>query len=98
MALQAQLQDLDLLDPPPLAFPHREALYKDNWSSGRALEEECGEEFGGIYKPELLDKVVEVGDQVYTTTIYLPPSVIEIQASQTTFQQLGQEFAADTAP
>ncbi|KAG5350316.1 hypothetical protein C0989_011628 [Termitomyces sp. Mn162] len=54
--------DLDLLDPPPLAFPCREALYEDNWSNGGALEEEQGGEFGGVYQPELPNKAVEVGD------------------------------------
>ncbi|KAG5723580.1 hypothetical protein E4T56_gene18130 [Termitomyces sp. T112] len=83
---------------PPLAFPHREAFYKDSWSSGRALKEECGEEFGGVYKLELLDKAVEVGDQIYTITVYPLPSVAEIWASQTTFQWLAQAFAANAAP
>ncbi|KAG5732414.1 hypothetical protein E4T56_gene11314 [Termitomyces sp. T112] len=89
---------LDLLDSPPLAFPHREALYKDNQSSGRALEEEHRGEFGGVHKLELPDKAVQVGDWIYTTTVHLPPSVTEIQASQTTFQQLAQAFAANVAP
>ncbi|KAG5730377.1 hypothetical protein E4T56_gene11592 [Termitomyces sp. T112] len=70
--------DLDLLDPPPLAFPHREALYEDNQSNSRAPEEEHREEFGGIYKPELPDKVVEVGDQIYATTVHPLPSIAEI--------------------
>ncbi|KAG5348974.1 hypothetical protein C0989_006762 [Termitomyces sp. Mn162] len=89
--------DLDLLDPLPLAFPHREALYKDNQSSGGAPEEECGEEFGGVHELELPDKVVEVGDQIYATTIHLLLSVAEIWASQTTSQQLAQAFAANPA-
>ncbi|KAG5351275.1 hypothetical protein C0989_007124 [Termitomyces sp. Mn162] len=88
--------NLDLLDPPPLAFPHREALYKNNWSSGRALEEECREEFGSIHKLELPDKAVEVGDWIYTTTIHLLPSIAEIWASQTTSQWLAQAVAAST--
>ncbi|KAG5732707.1 hypothetical protein E4T56_gene16829 [Termitomyces sp. T112] len=90
--------DLDLLDPLPLAFPHREALYEDNWSNSRALEEEHGEEFGGICKLELPDEVVEVGDQIYATTIHPLPSVAEIQASQTTSQWLAQAFAAKAMP
>ncbi|KAG5334679.1 hypothetical protein C0989_003098 [Termitomyces sp. Mn162] len=90
--------DLDLLDPPPLAFPHREALYKDNQSSGGALEEECRGEFGGICEPEFPDKAVEVGDQIYATTVHLPPSIVEIQASQTTSQWLAQAFTANTMP
>ncbi|KAG5729254.1 hypothetical protein E4T56_gene8086 [Termitomyces sp. T112] len=89
---------LDLLDPPPLAFPCREALYKNSWSSGGAPEEECRGEFGGIHKPELLDKAVEVGDWIYTTTIHQPLSIAEIWASQTTSQWLAQVFTANAAP
>ncbi|KAG5722174.1 hypothetical protein E4T56_gene6842 [Termitomyces sp. T112] len=74
--------DVDLLDPLPLAFPHREALYKDNWSSGRAPDEEHEGEFGSIY----------------ATTIHPLPSVAEIWASQTTSQWLAQAFAANAAP
>ncbi|KAG5716253.1 hypothetical protein E4T56_gene10843 [Termitomyces sp. T112] len=88
----------NLLDPPPLVFPHREALYEDGQSSGGTLEEEREEEFGGIHELELLDKAVEVGDWIYATTIHLPPLVTEIQASQTTSQQLAQAFAANAAP
>ncbi|KAG6862710.1 hypothetical protein C0993_001871, partial [Termitomyces sp. T159_Od127] len=47
--------DLDLLDPPLLAFPRREALYKDDQSSGRALEDELGGEFHGIHHLEFPD-------------------------------------------
>ncbi|KAG5340563.1 hypothetical protein C0989_001168 [Termitomyces sp. Mn162] len=54
--------DLDLLDPLPLAFPYKEALYKDDWSSSKALKEGHGEEFGGIYELEFPDEAVEVGD------------------------------------
>ncbi|KAG5335024.1 hypothetical protein C0989_002446 [Termitomyces sp. Mn162] len=90
--------DLDLLDPPPLTFPHREALYKDDWSNGRALEEEHRGEFSGICELELPDKVVEVGDQIYATTIYPLPSVMEIQASQTISQWLAQAFFANAMP
>ncbi|KAG5335691.1 hypothetical protein C0989_000712 [Termitomyces sp. Mn162] len=101
MAPQAQPQgplpfaNLDLLDSPPLAFSCREALYKDDWSSSRALEEEHREEFGGIYKLELLDKAVEVEDQIYAIIVHLLPSVAEIWASQTTSQWLAQAFAAN---
>ncbi|KAG5349507.1 hypothetical protein C0989_003361 [Termitomyces sp. Mn162] len=84
--------DLDLLDPLPLAFPHREALYEDDQSNGRAPEEEHGGEFGGICKPEL------PGDQIYVTTVHPLPSAAEIRASQNTFQQLAQAFAANTVP
>ncbi|KNZ80886.1 hypothetical protein J132_03875 [Termitomyces sp. J132] len=90
--------DLDFLDLPPLAFPCREAFYKDNWSNSRAAEEECEGEFGGICKPELLVEVVEVGNQIYATTIHLLPSVVEIWASQTTSQWLAQAFAANAMP
>ncbi|KAG5334272.1 hypothetical protein C0989_003572 [Termitomyces sp. Mn162] len=90
--------DLDLLDPPPLAFPHGEALYEDNWSNSGAPEEEHGEEFGGICKLELLDEVVEVEDQIYATTVYLLLSFVEIWASQTMSQQLAQAFTARAMP
>ncbi|KAG5348993.1 hypothetical protein C0989_006663, partial [Termitomyces sp. Mn162] len=39
--------------------PFRKALYKDDWSSGGAPEEELGGEFGGVHDPELLDEAVE---------------------------------------
>ncbi|KAG5729071.1 hypothetical protein E4T56_gene3114 [Termitomyces sp. T112] len=84
--------------PPPLVFPCREALYKDEWSNGRALEEERGGEFGGIYELELRDEVIEAGDRIYITTVHPPPSVAEIRASQTTSQRLAQAFAANTMP
>ncbi|KAG5731808.1 hypothetical protein E4T56_gene1532 [Termitomyces sp. T112] len=90
--------DLDLLDPLPLAFPCREALYEDDQSGSEALEEECRREFGGVHEPEFPDKVVEVGDQICATTVHPLPSVAEIQASQTMSQQLAQAFAANTAP
>ncbi|KAG5729765.1 hypothetical protein E4T56_gene914 [Termitomyces sp. T112] len=90
--------DLDLLDPPPLAFPHREALYENNWSNSGALEEEHGGEFGGICKPELLEKAVEVEDQIYATVVHLLPSIAEIQASQTTSQWLAQAFTVNATP
>ncbi|KAG5352647.1 hypothetical protein C0989_001269 [Termitomyces sp. Mn162] len=70
--------DLDLLDPPSLVLPHRKALYKDDQSNSRASEEEHRGEFGGVDELELLDKVLEVEDQIYATTIHPPPSVVEI--------------------
>ncbi|KAG5728560.1 hypothetical protein E4T56_gene19654 [Termitomyces sp. T112] len=97
-SLHLDVEDLDLLDPPPLAFPHKEALYEDNWSNSGALEEERRGEFGGICKPELLDKAVEVGDQIYATTIHLLPSITEIWASQTMSQWLAQAFTANAMP
>ncbi|KAG5730453.1 hypothetical protein E4T56_gene15229 [Termitomyces sp. T112] len=96
-AIHACHADLDLLDPPPLAFPCREALYEDNWSGSGAPKEECRREFGSVYELEFLDEVVEVGDQIYATTVHPLPSVAEIWASQTTSQQLAQAFAANTA-
>ncbi|KAG5349522.1 hypothetical protein C0989_003315 [Termitomyces sp. Mn162] len=90
--------DLDILNPLPLVFPCREALYEDDWSSGRAPGDEYGEEFGGIHEPELLDKVVEVGNQIYATTVHSLPFTAEIWASQTTSQQLAQAFAANAMP
>ncbi|KAG5349516.1 hypothetical protein C0989_003338 [Termitomyces sp. Mn162] len=90
--------NVDLLDPPPLVFPHKKALYEDDWSNSRALEEEHEEEFGGIHKLELPDEAIEVGDQIYVTTIHPLLSVVEIRASQTTSQWLAQAFAANTTP
>ncbi|KAG5349654.1 hypothetical protein C0989_002510 [Termitomyces sp. Mn162] len=83
MALQAQTQsrldqEQDLLDPPPLAFSHREALYEDNQSGSRALEKEYRGEFRGTLNSEFLNKAVEVEDQIYTTTLHLPLSTMEI--------------------
>ncbi|KAG5335201.1 hypothetical protein C0989_001873 [Termitomyces sp. Mn162] len=48
--------DLDLLDLLPLVFSHREAFYEDDQSSGRASEEECRKEFGGVHEPEFPDE------------------------------------------
>ncbi|KAG6892694.1 hypothetical protein C0993_003232, partial [Termitomyces sp. T159_Od127] len=76
--------NLDLLDPPLLAFPCREALYKDDRSSSRAPEDELGGEFHGIHHLKLSDEVVEVGDQIYATTLHPPLPIKEIRASQTT--------------
>ncbi|KAG6872203.1 hypothetical protein C0993_002316, partial [Termitomyces sp. T159_Od127] len=90
--------DLDLLDPPLLAFPHREALYKDDRSNGRAPEDELRGEFHGIHHLELPDEVVEVGDQIYATTLHLPLPIEEIRASQTTSQRLAQAFATNSPP
>ncbi|KAG5335126.1 hypothetical protein C0989_002347 [Termitomyces sp. Mn162] len=90
--------NLDFLHPLPLAFLHREALYEDNQSSGRAPEEECGGEFGGTFNLDFLDKAVEVGDWIYGTTLYLPLSTMEIWVSQTRSQQLAQVFAANPVP
>ncbi|KAG5733790.1 hypothetical protein E4T56_gene8161 [Termitomyces sp. T112] len=90
--------DIDLLDPLPLAFSHREALYKDDQSNSGALEEEHRGEFGGICELKLPDEVVEVGDQIHATTIHLLPSIVEIQASQTMSQWLAQAFAAKAMP
>ncbi|KAG6863340.1 hypothetical protein C0993_011941, partial [Termitomyces sp. T159_Od127] len=90
--------NLDLLDPPLLAFPRREALYKDDRSSGRAPEDEPGGEFHGIHHPELPDEVVEVGDRIYATTLHPPLPIKEIRASQTTSQRLAQAFATNSPP
>ncbi|KAG6892167.1 hypothetical protein C0993_004632, partial [Termitomyces sp. T159_Od127] len=90
--------DLDLLDPLLLAFPCREALYEDDWSSGRAPEDELGGEFHEIRHLELPDEVVEVGDRIYATTLHPLLPIKEICASQTTFQRLAQAFATNSPP
>ncbi|KAG5732784.1 hypothetical protein E4T56_gene2806 [Termitomyces sp. T112] len=71
---------------------------EDDWSNSRALEEEHGREFGGIHKLKLPDNAIEVGDQIYVTTVHPLPSIVEIKASQTMFQRLAQAFAANTMP
>ncbi|KAG5334653.1 hypothetical protein C0989_003246 [Termitomyces sp. Mn162] len=88
----------NLLNPPLLAFSCREALYKDDQSSGRAAEEKSGEEFGSVHELELLEEAVELGDQIYAIALCLPPSITEICASQTTSQQLAQAFATNSVP
>ncbi|KAG5729134.1 hypothetical protein E4T56_gene3215 [Termitomyces sp. T112] len=72
--------DLDLLSPPPLAFPHREALYKDVQGVGcESPEEEEGEgEWTHTPDAEFPDETIEVGDQIYATTLCAPPAVVEI--------------------
>ncbi|KAG6874860.1 hypothetical protein C0993_011897, partial [Termitomyces sp. T159_Od127] len=90
--------DLDLLDPLLLAFPCREALYRDDQSSGRASEDKLGGEFHGIHHLEFPDEEVEVGDQIYATTLHLLLPIKEIHASQTTSQQLAQVFATNSPP
>ncbi|KAG6869490.1 hypothetical protein C0992_002953, partial [Termitomyces sp. T32_za158] len=81
--------DLDLLDPPPLAFPHREALYEDDRHSGEnsGQEERCEGEFRLAQDPEQPDDAIEVGDRIYVTTLWSPPTPEEIRASQTTSQR-----------
>ncbi|KAG5716189.1 hypothetical protein E4T56_gene10769 [Termitomyces sp. T112] len=85
---------------PPLASPHREALYEDVWGVGCESPEE--KEGGGDWTctpdAESPDETIEVGDQIYATTLCLPPTVAEIWASQTTSQHLAEAFAANSQP
>ncbi|KAG5726363.1 hypothetical protein E4T56_gene18924 [Termitomyces sp. T112] len=92
--------NLDLLSPPPLAFPYREALYEDVQGVGceSPEEEEGGGEWTCTPDAESLDENIEVGDWIYATTLCLPPAVAEIWASQTTFQHLAEAFAANSQP
>ncbi|KAG5716918.1 hypothetical protein E4T56_gene8518 [Termitomyces sp. T112] len=92
--------DLDLLSPPPLAFPYREALYEDVQGVGceSPEEEEGGGEWTHTPDAESPDENIEVGDWIYATTLCLPPAVAEIQASQTTSQHLAEAFAANSQP
>ncbi|KAG5719992.1 hypothetical protein E4T56_gene6909 [Termitomyces sp. T112] len=78
--------DLDLLSPPPLAFPYREALYEDVQGVGceSPEEEEGGGEWTHTPETESLDKNIEVGDQIYATILGLPPAMAEIQAIKDT--------------
>ena len=63
--------NIGLLDPPPLAFPHREALYKDVQGVGCKLQLEDGREgvFTSAPNPESPDEAIEVGDRIYATTL-----------------------------
>ncbi|KNZ74373.1 hypothetical protein J132_07093 [Termitomyces sp. J132] len=72
--------DLGLLSPPSLAFPHREALYKDVQGVGcEFLEEEEGEgEWTHTPDAESPDETIEMGDWIYATTLCPPPTVAEI--------------------
>ncbi|KAG5718362.1 hypothetical protein E4T56_gene8314 [Termitomyces sp. T112] len=66
--------------PPPLAFPHREALHKD--VQGAECESPEEEEGGGEWTctpdTEFPDETIEVGDWIYATTLCPPPTVAEI--------------------
>ncbi|KAG5732785.1 hypothetical protein E4T56_gene2807 [Termitomyces sp. T112] len=86
--------DLDLLSSPPLAFPHREAFYKNVQGVGcQPLEEEEGkEEWTSTADPESPAGTIEVGNKIYATTLGPPPTVAEILASHTTSQHLAEDF------
>ncbi|KAG5716012.1 hypothetical protein E4T56_gene2324 [Termitomyces sp. T112] len=86
--------------PPPLAFPHREALYEDVQGAGcESPEEEEGEgEWTHTPDAESPDETIEVGDLIYATTLCPPPTVAEIWASQTTSQHLAEAFVANSQP
>ena len=92
--------NIDLLDPPPLAFPHREALYEDIQGVGCGSQLETGREgeFASAPDPKSLDKAIEVDDWIYATMLRPPPTKAKIQASQTTSQWLAQAFAANSQP
>ncbi|KNZ79776.1 hypothetical protein J132_08636 [Termitomyces sp. J132] len=47
---------------------------------------------------KFLDETIEVGDRIYATILCLPPTVAEIQASQTTSQHLAEAFTANLQP
>ncbi|KAG5730249.1 hypothetical protein E4T56_gene10572 [Termitomyces sp. T112] len=53
--------NLDLLNPPPLAFPHREALYEDVRGAGCEPQEEdgCEGDFASMQDPESPDETIE---------------------------------------
>ncbi|KAG5720262.1 hypothetical protein E4T56_gene3291 [Termitomyces sp. T112] len=75
--------------PPPLAFPHREALYEDVQGVGceSPEEEEGGGEWTHTPDAESLNENIEVGDHIYATTLCLPPAVAEIWAIKDTAWQ-----------
>ncbi|KNZ75762.1 hypothetical protein J132_01607 [Termitomyces sp. J132] len=72
--------NLNLLSPPPLAFPYREALYEDVRGVGceSPEEEEGGGEWTHTPDAEFSDENIEVGDQIYATILGLPPAMAEI--------------------
>ncbi|KAG5719741.1 hypothetical protein E4T56_gene18552 [Termitomyces sp. T112] len=88
------------MDSPPLAFPHREALYKDVQSVGCELpeEEEGKKELTSTPDPESPDETIDVGSRIYASTLCPPPTVAEIWASQTTSQHLAEAFVANSWP
>ncbi|KAG6859283.1 hypothetical protein C0995_009978 [Termitomyces sp. Mi166 len=75
--------DIDLLDPSPLAFPHREALYEEvqSMESETQLEDGCESEFISAPDSESLDEAIKVGDRIYAATLHPLPMAAEIQAS-----------------
>ncbi|KAG5727502.1 hypothetical protein E4T56_gene11979 [Termitomyces sp. T112] len=99
-AVQLHYADLNLLNPPPLAFLHKEALYEDVWSVRCKPQEkdECKRESIGAPDLESPDKTIKVGDRIYATTLCPPPAVAEIWDSQTTSQCLAKVFAANSQP
>ncbi|KAG5733211.1 hypothetical protein E4T56_gene2237 [Termitomyces sp. T112] len=92
--------DFNLLSPPPLAFPHKEALYEDvQGVRCESPEEEKGEgEWTCTPDAEFPDETIEVGDQIYATILCPPPTVADIRASQTTSQHLAEAFVANSQP
>ncbi|KAG6869758.1 hypothetical protein C0993_006102, partial [Termitomyces sp. T159_Od127] len=73
-------------------------LYEDDWHHREYSEQEeaLREEFRLTWDPEQPDNALEDGDRIYATTLWAPPSPVEIRASQTTSQRLTQVFAANT--
>ncbi|KAG6882323.1 hypothetical protein C0995_014986, partial [Termitomyces sp. Mi166 len=65
--------DIDLLDSLSLAFPYREALYKDVQGMGSETQQEDEYE-------ESIDKAIEVDDRMYAATLHPLPTAAEIQA------------------
>ncbi|KAG6886761.1 hypothetical protein C0995_005045, partial [Termitomyces sp. Mi166 len=65
--------DIDLLNPPTLAFPHREAFYEDVWGMGSETQQEDGCE-----DSESPDEAIEVGDRIYAATLHPLPMAAEI--------------------
>ncbi|KAG5735649.1 hypothetical protein E4T56_gene6950 [Termitomyces sp. T112] len=61
-------------DPLSLAFPHREALYKDAQAVEYEPQEEdeCEGESTSTLDSESLDETIEAGDRIYATTLCLP--------------------------
>lgn len=90
--------DLNLIDPPLLAFPCKEALYEDARGCDVMATEEGHHDFCDAPDPALPDKAIEVGDRVYATALHALPFIAEVRASQTTSQRLAQAFAANSTP
>ncbi|KAG6804810.1 hypothetical protein H0H92_002273, partial [Tricholoma furcatifolium] len=85
--------DLDLLDPPPLAFLR--ASRSGDMSGTADLEPE---EFQGVLDPQFPDEAIEEGDRILAAIPPSPQPETMIRASQTTSQRLAEAFTSNDPP